>query len=103
MIVEKAEFQELKKTKTLKSNANIDLLNGVETNLIMKFGEKTMDIKEVLNFKPGYLIELDKSTSEGFVDICIGEKKLATGEIVVIGDSFGIRILDVEKTQKNHN
>lgn len=70
---------------------NINMLMDVELEVYVELGRKKMLIQDLLKLGKGSLIELDRSAGEP-LDIFIGDKKLAEGEVVVVDDQFGIRI-----------
>ena len=53
-------------------------------------------IKEILDFSPGTIIELDKLAGEP-VDVLVNGKFVAKGEVVVIEENFGIRLVEISK------
>jgi len=70
---------------------NIDMLLDVQLEVLVELGRKTMLVKDVLKLGKGSVVELNKSAGEP-LDILINGRKLAEGEVVVVDDSFGIRI-----------
>lgn len=79
---------------------NLDLLLDVPVPITAEIGRAEMPFADVLKLGPGSVIELDKSADEP-VDILVNGKYLATGEVVVVGERFGIRILDVVDTNRH--
>jgi len=75
-------------------NRNLDLLMDVTVPITAEIGHNSLPLSEVLRLGPGSVIELDKSADEP-VEILVNGKLLATAEVVVVGDRFGVRILDV--------
>jgi flagellar motor switch protein FliN/FliY len=73
---------------------NLDLLMDVTVPITAEIGRTELPLAEVLRLGPGSVVELDKSADEP-VEILVNGKLLATGEVVVVGDRFGVRILDV--------
>ena len=73
---------------------NLDLLMDVTVPITAEIGHNSLPLSEVLRLGPGSVIELDKSADEP-VEILVNGKLLATAEVVVVGDRFGVRILDV--------
>lgn len=73
---------------------NLDLLMDVAVPITAEIGRTELPLAEVLRLGTGSVVELDKSADEP-VDILVNGKLLATGEVVVVGDRFGVRILDV--------
>jgi flagellar motor switch protein FliN/FliY len=73
---------------------NLDLLLDVSVPITAEIGRTELPLAEILRLGPGSVIELDKSADEP-VEILVNGKMLATAEVVVVGDRFGVRILDV--------
>ena len=57
-------------------------------------GRTTKSISDILDFSPGKIIELDKLAGEP-IDILVNGKNVAKGEVVVIEESFGVRITEI--------
>ncbi|MDD6069747.1 MAG: flagellar motor switch phosphatase FliY [Clostridiales bacterium] len=75
---------------------NIDLIMDVPLEVTVELGRTSKSIKEILEFAPGTIIELDKIAGEP-IDVLVNGKLVAKGEVVVIEESFGIRITDIIK------
>jgi flagellar motor switch protein FliN/FliY len=73
---------------------NIELLMDVPLQVAVELGRTTKKIREILEFGQGSIIELDKLAGEP-VDIMVNGKAIAKGEVVVIDESFGVRITDI--------
>ncbi|NLX63693.1 MAG: flagellar motor switch phosphatase FliY [Clostridiaceae bacterium] len=73
---------------------NISLLMDVPLQIAVELGRTTKKIREILEFGQGSIIELDKLAGEP-VDILVNGKVIAKGEVVVIDESFGVRITDI--------
>jgi flagellar motor switch protein FliN len=78
-------------------NWNIDLLLDVELPIVVSFGETEMQLKDILKFSVGSVIELDKSVNDPVV-IKVNDKPIARGEVVMVDGNYGVRILEVEST-----
>ncbi len=63
------------------SSHNIDLLLDVELDVVVVLGRANRTIRQVLNFSPGTVIDLDKIAGET-VDILVNNRLIATGEVV---------------------
>ncbi len=70
---------------------NLELLMDVQLPVSVELGRSRMQVKEVLEIQRGSVITLDKMAGEPS-NLLVNGKVLATGEIVVIDDNFGIRI-----------
>lgn len=76
--------------------ANIDLIMDVALEVTVELGRTKKSISEVLDFAPGTIIELDKVAGEP-VEVFVNRKLVARGEVVVIEESFGVRITEIIK------
>ncbi len=76
--------------------ANIDLIMDVALEVTVELGRTKKSISEVLDFAPGTIIELDKVAGEP-VEVFVNGKMVARGEVVVIEESFGVRITEIIK------
>ena len=75
---------------------NIELIMDVPLEVSVVLGRTRKSIKEILEFAPGTIIELDKLAGEP-IDVMVNQKLVAKGEVVVIEESFGIRITEIIK------
>ena len=75
---------------------NIDLIMDVPLNVTVELGRTSKSIQESLDFSPGTIIELNKIAGEP-IDVLVNGKYVAKGEVVVIEESFGIRITEIMK------
>ena len=73
---------------------NIDLIMDVPLEVTVELGRTSKSISEILDFSPGKIIELDKLAGEP-IDILVNGKNVAKGEVVVIEESFGVRITEI--------
>ncbi len=86
---------ELPSSPLLKTE-NIDLLLDVPLEVTAELGRTSKSIKEILDFSPGTIIELNRLAGEP-VDVLVNGKYVAKGEVVVIEETFGIKVTDVIK------
>ena len=75
---------------------NIDLIMDVPLEVTVELGRTNKSISEILEFKPGTIVELNKVAGDP-IDILVNGKLVAIGEVVVIDENFGIRIVDILK------
>ena len=73
---------------------NIGLIMDVPLQVTVELGRTTKSISDILDFSPGKIIELDKLAGEP-IDILVNGKNVAKGEVVVIEESFGVRITEI--------
>ncbi len=69
----------------------------------MELGRTSKSIKDVLEFAPGTVIELNKIAGEP-VDVLVNGKYVAKGEVVVLEENFAVRITEIldEKNKNNY-
>jgi flagellar motor switch protein FliN/FliY len=77
---------------------NIDMLMAVPMDITVELGRIEKPIKDILNMGPGSILELDKFKGDR-VDIMVNGKKIAIGEVVVVDNSYGVRITDIVKSK----
>ena len=75
---------------------NIDLIMDVPLEVTVELGRTSKSIQEILDFAPGTIIELNKIAGEP-IDVLVNGKYVAKGEVVVIEESFGVRITEIIK------
>lgn len=75
---------------------NIDLIMDVPLEVTVELGRTSKSIKEILDFTPGTIIELNRIAGEP-IDVLVNGKYVAKGEVVIIEESYGIRITDIVK------
>lgn len=78
----------------LDQQENIDLIMDVPLEVTVELGRTNKSIKEILEFTPGTIIELNKLAGEP-IDVLVNGKFVAKGEVVVIEESFGIRVTEI--------
>ena len=78
------------------ANENIDLIMDVPLEVTVELGRTHKSIHDILEFAPGTIIELNKIAGEP-VDVLVNGQYVAKGEVVVIEESFGVRITEIVK------
>lgn len=73
------------------SPASLDMLLDLSLPIAIEFGRTNMTVQEVLQLGRGSVIQLDRLAGEP-IDIYVSDRKLGEGEVVVIGEHFGVRI-----------
>ena len=80
------------------SAATLDALLDVSMPIVIEIGRAQMTVQEVLQLGAGSVIQLDRIVGEP-VDIYVSDRRLAQGEVVVVGEYFGVRITRVLANQ----
>lgn len=95
--VQPAQFQTFNNIASqLQGQENIDLIMDVPLEVTVELGRTNKSIKEILDFTPGTIIELNKLAGEP-IDVLVNGKFVAKGEVVVIEECFGIRVTEIVK------
>ncbi|MDH7576752.1 MAG: flagellar motor switch phosphatase FliY [Bacillota bacterium] len=97
VMVQPVEFASFSATSTPKETANLTLILDVPLQFTVELGRTQKTIKEILELGPGAIVELDKLAGEP-VDILVNGKPIAKGEVVVIDESYGVRITEILST-----
>lgn len=74
---------------------NLDLLLDVELEVMLRFGERSMLLREILELGAGSVVELDRAVDEP-VDLLLDGRIIARGEVVVVDGNYGLRVLEVQ-------
>lgn len=73
---------------------NFDLLLEVELDASVRFGSREMELKDLLELGPGDVVELDRQVADP-VDLVVGDRIVARGEVVLVNGNFGLRVTEV--------
>ena len=92
--VQPANFQAFDEEQMVFDRKNIGLVMDVQLEVSVELGRTHRLIKDILEFGQGSIIELDRLAGEP-VDILVNGKPIAKGEVVVIDESFGVRVTDI--------
>jgi flagellar motor switch protein FliN len=87
------------KAQTTYSQRSIDLLLDVELEASLRFGSREMRLNDVLDLGPGDVVQLDRHVSDP-VDLLVGDKIVAKGEVVLVNGSFGFRVGEVAEPKQ---
>ena len=78
---------------------NIDLLMDVPLEVTVELGRTSKSIKDILDFAPGTIIELNRLAGEP-IDVLVNGKFVAKGEVVVMEEAFCIRVTEITKQRQ---
>ncbi len=95
-----AEFAELPRGAAGgNGQLSLDLIMDVRLSLTLEVGRTRMSVRNLLALTQGSVVELDKLAGEP-LDVLVNGTLVAHGEVVVVNDKFGIRLLDVSSPEK---
>ena len=75
---------------------NLELIQGLKVSLSVSIGRSEISVAELFALKEESLLKLDKLTNEP-VEIWLDSRLVGRGELVVVGDNFGVRITEFGK------
>lgn len=76
------------------NNPDLEVVLDIPVNLSMEVGSTEISIRNLLQLNQGSVIELDRMAGEP-LDVLVNGTLVAHGEVVVVGEKFGIRVTDV--------
>ena len=77
----------------------VELMLDVELEATLRFGCREMPLGEILELGPGDVVQLDRHVSDP-VDLIVGDKIVARGEVVLVNGNFGLRVTEVAAPRK---
>jgi flagellar motor switch protein FliN/FliY len=80
-------------------SSGVELLLDVELDASLRFGCREMPLAEILDLGPGDVVQLDRHIADP-VDLVVGDKIVARGEVVLINGNFGLRVTEVAAPRK---
>lgn len=92
--VQPAQFSQLVSGSNPIIPNNLDLIFDVPLQVSVELGKASKTIKDILDLGPGSVVELDRIAGEP-VDMIVNGKLIAKCEVVVINETFGIRITEI--------
>ena len=75
-------------------DVNLDVILDVPVTLSLEVGRTRLPIRSLLQLNQGSVVELERSSGEP-LDVFVNGTLVAHGEVVVVDDKFGIRLIDV--------
>ena len=80
-------------------SAGLELLLDVELEASLRFGCRELPLGEILDLGPGDVVQLDRHVADP-VDLVVGDKIVARGEVVLVNGNFGLRVTEVAAPKK---
>ena len=77
----------------------LSFLQNIEVQLAVEVGRTNMTIKDLLLLNEGSIVELDQMAGDP-LNIIVNGANIAKGEIVMVGDKFGIRFVEISEVEK---
>ena len=100
-MAEEIEINE--KVENPEGTENLIVLENIDVNLTVEVGRTEITIRDLLRLNEGSVVELDRLAGDP-LDIMVNNTKIAKGEVVMVGERFGVRfgeIVDPEKRMES--
>jgi len=75
-------------------DSNLGFLRDIELGVTLRFGKRHALLRDILEIVPGSVVELEQQVQEP-VELLVGKRVIARGEVVVVGGNYGLRITEV--------
>ena len=72
----------------------LDAVLGVDLPLVVRFGRTSLPFRAVAELGPGSVIDMGRAPEEP-VDLLVGDRLIARGDVVVVGGNYGVRITEI--------
>lgn len=92
--VKSVDFPQFEATEGQEIEGNLNMLMDVPMEVAVELGRTKLQVKEILNLGQGSIIELERLAGEP-VDLLVNGRLVARGEVVVIDESFGVRVTSI--------
>jgi flagellar motor switch protein FliN/FliY len=89
-----AHFSELQADVQAAGDIKIDAILDVPVTIAMEIGRARINIRNLLQLNQGSVVELDRLAGEP-MDVLVNGTLVAQGEVVVVNETFGIRLTDI--------
>jgi len=94
VVARPVQFPNLQEGSGGQDSKNLDFIMDVSLRVSVELGRAKVQVKDVLQLGLGSVVQLDKLAGEP-VDILINGKLIAHGEVVVVDENFGVKIVDI--------
>ena len=79
---------------SLAADGRLDAVMDVDLPLVVRFGRTVMPLRAVADLSPGSVVDMGRSPDEP-VELLVGERLIARGEVVIVGGNYGVRITEL--------
>lgn len=99
-VVKKVSFPHLKPPAEVERlKVPLEYLGDVPVTVTVELGNTTLKLRDVLQLSEGSVVELDRPAGD-LVDVLVGDQLFARGEVVVLGNNFGVRIESIREAHR---
>jgi flagellar motor switch protein FliN/FliY len=73
---------------------NLNLVLDVQLNMSLRFGQRQLPLREVLELASGSVVELDRQVDDP-VELLLDGRVIARGEAVIVDGNYGLRVTEI--------
>ena len=85
--------------ESVSTPSNLNLLLDIELDASLRFGQSEMILREILELRPGSVVELNRQIQEP-AELLVAGRVIARGEVVIVDGSYGLRITDIAQPEQ---
>jgi len=97
--IQPVQFKQLGAEQPLGRSSGIELIRDVLLKVSVELGHASLTVREVLALGAGSVVELDRLAGEP-VDVLVNDRLIARGEVVIVDESFGVRITEIVREKR---
>jgi flagellar motor switch protein FliN/FliY len=80
---------------------NLNIVMDVELNVSLRFGQRQLPLREVLELTSGSVVELDRLVDDP-VELLLDGRVIARGEAVIVDGNYGLRVTEIPQPIASH-
>jgi flagellar motor switch protein FliN len=81
-------------------DSRLEAVLDVDLPLVVRFGRAVMPLRSVADLSPGSVVDMGRSPDEP-VELLVGERLIARGEVVIVGGNYGVRITELTNGRRS--
>src|SRR4029077_20615096 len=85
---------------TSEDDSRLEAVMDVDLPLIVRFGRTVMPLRALADLTPGSVVDMGRPPDEP-VDLLVGERLIARGEVVIVGGNYGVRITELTNGRRS--
>jgi flagellar motor switch protein FliN/FliY len=85
---------------SLAADGRLDAVLDVDLPLVVRFGRTVVPLRAVADLSPGSVVDMGRSPDEP-VELLVGERLIARGEVVIVGGNYGVRITELTGSRRS--
>ena len=82
------------------TDARLGAVLDVDLPLVVRFGRAIIPLRSLADLGPGSVIDMGRSPDEP-VELLVGERVIARGEVVIVGGNYGVRISELTQSRRS--